>query len=353
MPEGTIVLVTDRPDRSAALARALGSVGRCEVVGTDERWTRDAALIGVVADLTLTRPEASTCLRALEKRYRGRALPVIGLLRRTSTESLRHAKTLGATVCLPAYVPPDTVVAALFNQLEAFGPVGEAAVVQGVARAGEALTSLLAEARAGSRIRMQTVEAGLTPILTAVREGGLARWLDTVWTHDDATYQHCLLVAGLAAQFALHLRFRRDDQQRFVRAALVHDVGKARIPLPILTKPGRLSPDEAAVMRTHAALGHDILKAGGECDAFTLDVVRHHHEFLDGSGYPDRLAGAAVSDGVRLMTICDIYAALTERRPYKTPMPMREAMTILQSMDGKLEAGLVQSFGRALAGERP
>ncbi|MFE1597768.1 HD-GYP domain-containing protein [Methylobacterium sp. ID0610] len=346
---GTIVLVTDRPDRSAALAAALREVGPCEVVGTEESWTSGGFLLGVVSDLTLTRPEAAGCLRRLERRYRGQALPVIGLLRRASTESLRLAKTLGATVCLPAYVPPETVATALVNQIENTVPVGERAVVHGVARAGEALASLLDEARAGSQIRMETVEAGLAPILTAVQEGGLARWLDTVWSHDDATYQHCLLVAGLAAQFALHLRFRWDDQQRFVRAALVHDVGKARIPLPILNKPGRLDPDETAVMRTHAALGYEILRAGGECDAFTLDVVRHHHEMIDGSGYPDGLSGDAVSDPVRLLTICDIYAALTERRAYKTPMRMADAMAVLQGMDGKLEAGLVQSFGRALA----
>ncbi|ACL56329.1 HD-GYP domain-containing protein [Methylobacterium nodulans] len=347
--EGTIVLVTDRPDRSAALAAALRTVGLCEVVGPDESWASGGFLLGVVSDLALTHPEAARCLRGLGRRYKGQALPVIGLLRRATIEALRHAKTLGATVCLPAYLPPETVAAALTIQIENSAPAGERAVVHGVARAGEALTSLLAEARSGSRIRMETVEVGLAPILTAVQEGGLARWLDTVWSHDDATYRHCLLVAGLAAQFALHLRFRRDDQQRFVRAALVHDVGKARIPLPILNKPGRLDPDETAVMRTHAALGYEILKAGGECDAFTLDAVRHHHEMLDGSGYPDGLSGEAVSDAVRLLTICDIYAALTERRAYRTPMRMADAMTVLKGMDGKLEAGLVQAFGRAIA----
>lgn len=348
MHEGTIVLVTDRPDRSADLAAALRQIGTCEVVGTDERWTGAGAPLGIVSDLTLSRPEAVQCLKALESRYRGQPLPVIGLLRRATPEALRQAKSLGATVCLPAYVPPQTVATALVNQIEHTGPVSERLVVHGVARAGEALTSLLADARTGSPIHMETVEAGLGPILTAVQEGGLARWLDTVWTHDDATYQHCLLVAGLAAQFALHLGFRRDDQHRFVRAALVHDVGKARIPLPILNKPGRLDADEAAVMRTHAALGYDILQAGGECDALTLDAVRHHHEMLDGTGYPDGLSGAAVSDTVRLLTICDIYAALTERRPYKAPMPRAEAMGILQGMDGKLEPRLVQLFGQAV-----
>ncbi|TGE02396.1 HD-GYP domain-containing protein [Methylobacterium nonmethylotrophicum] len=347
--ERTFVLVTDRPDRSAAISAALQVIGACDVVGPDETWQHRRGLAGVISDVTLSRPETDHCLRALQHRFRDRDLPVVCLLRKTTRETLRHAKTLGATVCMPAYAPPETIVAALANQAGIFAESAERAVGLGVVRAGEALTGLLAEARAGQQVRMGAVEAGLGPILTAVQEGGLARWLDTVWTHDDATYQHCLLVAGLAAQFALHLGFRHEDQFRFVRAALIHDVGKARIPLEILNKPGRLAPDEFAVMRTHAALGHEILLAGGEIDPMTLSAVRHHHEMLDGSGYPDGLVGGAIGDMVRLLTICDIYAALTERRPYKDPMPMAEALRILAGMHGKLEARLVQSFGEAMA----
>ncbi|KMO41957.1 phosphohydrolase [Methylobacterium variabile] len=347
--ERTFVLVTDRPDRSAAISAALRMIGICDVVGPEETWRGRGALAGVVSDLTLSRPEADHCLRTLKRRFQDRNLPVICLLRKSTQESLRHAKTLGATVCMPAYVPPETVVAALANQVGIIAGAAEQTVSQGVARAGEALNGLLAEARAGQPVRMVAVEAGLGPILTAVQEGGLARWLDTVWTHDDATYQHCLLVAGLAAQFALHLGFRTEDQFRFVRAALIHDVGKARIPLEILNKPGRLDPGEMAVMRTHAALGYDILRAGGESDPITLSAARHHHEMLDGSGYPDGLAGGQIGDMVRLLTICDIYAALTERRPYKAPMPMADAMAILAGMHGKLEGRLVQSFGEAMA----
>ncbi|KMO27981.1 HD-GYP domain-containing protein [Methylobacterium aquaticum] len=347
--ERTFVLVTDRPDRSAAISAALRAIGICDVVGPEETWRDRRALAGVVSDLTLSRPEADLCLRALQRRFANRHMPVICLLRKATQDTLRHAKTLGATVCMPAYVPPESVAAALANQVGVMAGNAEKAVSQGVARAGEALSGLMAETRAGQPIRMGAVEAGLGPILTAVQEGGLARWLDTVWTHDDATYQHCLLVAGLAAQFAVHLGFRHEDQFRFVRAALIHDVGKARIPLEILNKPGRLDADELAVMRTHAALGYEVLRAGGERDPITLSAVRHHHEMLDGSGYPDGLAGGQIGDMVRLLTICDIYAALTERRPYKSPMPMAEAMGILASMEGKLETRLVLSFGEAMA----
>ncbi|KMO28408.1 phosphohydrolase [Methylobacterium tarhaniae] len=347
--ERTFVLVTDRPDRSAAISAALRAIGLCDVVGPEETWRDRHRLAGVVSDLTLSRPEADHCLRTLKRRFADRNLPVICLLRKSTQDALRHAKTLGATVCMPAYMPPETVVAALANQVGIVAGGAERAVSQGVARAGEALNGLMAEARAGQPIRMGTVEAGLGPILTAVQEGGLARWLDTVWTHDDATYQHCLLVAGLSAQFALHLGFRHEDQFRFVRAALIHDVGKARIPLEILNKPGRLDPSEMAVMRTHAAIGHEVLLEGGERDPLTLSAVRHHHEMLDGSGYPDGLVGGQIGDMVRLLTICDIYAALTERRPYKPSMPMADAMAILSAMDGKLEGRLVQSFGEAMA----
>ena len=194
------------------------------------------------------------------------------------------------------------------------------------------LTGLFDGVRGGGTISLPQVDAGLDPILSAVREGGLTRWLETVWTHDDATYQHCLLVAGVAAQFVLHLGFRTEDREHFVRAALLHDVGKAQIPREILNKPGRLTADEMAIMRRHPVIGYDILRESG-CDAATLGAVRHHHEMLDGSGYPDGLVGAEISDTVRLLTICDIYAALTERRSYKPPMPPRDAMAILRRHD--------------------
>ncbi|WP_238183315.1 HD-GYP domain-containing protein, partial [Methylobacterium trifolii] len=136
-------------------------------------------------------------------------------------------------------------------------------------------------------------------------------------------------------------------------AALVHDVGKARIPLAILNKPGPLDAAEMAVMRTHAAVGHDILFASGMRDPVALPATRHHHEMLDGSGYPDRLSGDRIDDPIRLLTICDIYAALTERRPYRPAMPQAEALRVLRGMSAaaKLEPALVEAFAASLEGD--
>ncbi|MDO9427002.1 MAG: HD domain-containing protein [Methylobacterium sp.] len=362
MTDGAIFLLTDRPDRSAALETILNTVGRCAVVAGEET-PPSGAPVAIVSDLTLSRRESVGRLRALMPSGQaarpgpvpvaGQAgrIPVICLMRSTSDGDLRQARDLGATVCLPAYTSPHVVAQVIRDQVAARDETARGVAGQGIVRATEALTGLFAGARVGG-VTLGVVEAGLTPILAAVREGGLTRWLDTVWTHDDATYQHCLLVAGVSAQFVNFLRFPEQDRQHFVRAALLHDLGKARIPQAILNKPGRLDADEMAIMRTHPVIGYEILRDSG-CDDATLGAVRHHHEMLDGSGYPDGLVGSAIGDTVRLLTICDIYAALTERRSYKEPMPTRDALAVLESMDTKLESGLVRCFGDAMTAVAP
>jgi putative nucleotidyltransferase with HDIG domain len=188
------------------------------------------------------------------------------------------------------------------------------------------------------------VEQATDSVMAAIAEGGIRQWLDIVWTYDDATYQHCMLVTGLAAAFARSLHFTSKDQEYLVKGALLHDVGKAKIPLAILNKPGRLTAEELTVMRTHAAAGYDLLRQQGQYEPELLEVVLRHHELLDGSGYPDGLSGAQISDPVRLVTICDIYTALIERRPYKQPMQPAHAFKILQDMNEKLEGALVRAF---------
>ncbi|MGU3662420.1 HD-GYP domain-containing protein, partial [Methylobacterium fujisawaense] len=126
---------------------------------------------------------------------------------------------------------------------------------------------------------------------------------------DDATHQHCLLVAGLAAAFASGLGLGPSQRQRLTRAALLHDVGKIHVPPSILNKPGKLDDEEMALVRLHPEQGYRILADQGFGQEM-LGVVRSHHEMLDGSGYPDRIREHQIPDLVRLVTICDIYAAL-------------------------------------------
>lgn len=342
-----IVVVSDRPDLSQPLVDAVRAVAECRVVGTEETWDRIGPLRGVIADITLSRPEAKRCLRLLTNRPARTRTPLICLTRSSGHTAFTEARNLGATLCLSALAEPRMVVGSLVREVWPDKSVADLVITREAQRAGTLMTSLFASAQSGA-VDMSNVEQGVDPVLGAIQEGGLSRWLDEVWAHDDVTFQHCLLVSGVVAAFAQNLGLSGADKQLMTRAALVHDVGKSRIPHAILNKPGRLDDDERTVMQTHAPIGHEILSASGGCDPVTLAVTRHHHEMLDGSGYPDKLCSREISDPIRLLTICDIYAALIERRPYKAPMSSRDALAILSSMDGKLEAGLVQAFGRAV-----
>lgn len=346
---GPVVLVSDQPKRSASLCATLQGVAECELVAPDVQWTRFPALSAVVTDLDLTRAAAMRCLVALRLHPWPKPPPLLCVSHWVSDKALRQAQALGANACLPFYTEPHVVVTALLNLLNPDQGNLNASIRQCAARAGAALDTAFIAAERASGIDLVAVEACVDPLLSALQEGGLARWLNTIQAHDNATYQHSLVVAGLAAQFSAQMRFPDLQRRRLVRAALVHDIGKAQIPRILLQKRGALEEDEAVLMRTHVMRGYEILVRSPGAEPVMLDAVRHHHELLDGSGYPDGLRGEAISDVVRFLTICDIFAALTERRSYKQAMTSDEAMTVLQEMSGKIEPGFVQAFGRAVA----
>jgi putative nucleotidyltransferase with HDIG domain len=177
-----------------------------------------------------------------------------------------------------------------------------------------------------------------------IGEHGLSNWLEAVRRHHEGTYQHCLLVTGIAIDFGLSLGLAKADIERLYSPAMFHDIGKARIPLAVLDKPGRLDAQERALIETHPAAGYDLLKKNPAISAEILDAVRHHHEYLDGSGYPDALCAANISDIVRMLTISYIFAALIEHRHYKPTMSRPQAYGIIQGMHGKLERPLVAAF---------
>jgi putative nucleotidyltransferase with HDIG domain len=153
-----------------------------------------------------------------------------------------------------------------------------------------------------------------------------------------------LIVTAVAVSFGHQLGFRNADKQLLASAALLHDIGKARIPIEILEKPASLNEVEIAIMRTHPELGLEALREAPALQPEMLEMVVHHHEYLDGSGYPHGLQANKISDLVRIMTIADIYGALIERRSYKPPLSGAEAYKILMDMGSKLDKDLVREF---------
>jgi len=213
-----------------------------------------------------------------------------------------------------------------------------------IADGSVAFAAMFAAIRNGKSINLSDAETATTQIINGIDKNGLGAWLNDVRRYHEGTFQHCLLVTGVAVGFALDLGFTYPDLKRLGMAATLHDIGKARIPLSILDKPGRLDPVEEEIMKRHPVIGHDLLKDIQGINPEILDGVRHHHEYLDGSGYPDALTAPKISDLVRLLTISDIFAALIEQRPYRPPMPHAKAYEILCGMNEKLEESLVKAF---------
>lgn len=209
---------------------------------------------------------------------------------------------------------------------------------------GKAFASMFAAINQGLSIDLSEAENITSHVINGIERDGLGPWLDNVRRYHEGTFQHCLLVTGVAVGFAFEIGFTELDIKRLGMAATLHDIGKAQIPLSILDKPGRLDPDEEAIMRRHPVIGHELLKNNPDISPEILDGVRHHHEYLDGTGYPDALAAKDISDLVRLLTISDIFAALIESRSYRPSMPKQDAYKILCDMDGKLEVPLVKAF---------
>jgi putative nucleotidyltransferase with HDIG domain len=222
--------------------------------------------------------------------------------------------------------------------------VPEAPQQQGFGTAVSGLESIFSSASSGNPIDSTTIVSAANVVVDEIEKLGLASWVDTVRMHHSQTYQHCLLVTGVAVAFANHLHLSRADRERLSFAGMLHDIGKARLPVAILDKPSALDFAEMTEMRNHPQYGFEMLNNPQVVSSEMLDMVVHHHEYLDGSGYPHGLQAHEISDLVRMITISDIFGALIEKRAYKPPFSGAAAYKILCDMGPKLDKDLVREF---------
>lgn len=146
---------------------------------------------------------------------------------------------------------------------------------------------------------------------------------------DQSTAAHTWRVALYTMALAEALDVPRDRVELLMLGAVLHDVGKIDIPQAILSKPGRLTEDEQAVIRRHTVLGHERLLRMGEVEPVVLQIVRSHHERVDGSGYPDGLIGHAVPEPARAFAVIDSFDAMTSFRPYRPRVDAESARRAL------------------------
>jgi putative nucleotidyltransferase with HDIG domain len=157
----------------------------------------------------------------------------------------------------------------------------------------------------------------------------LASLSNALEAKDVSTSRHTEEVVRLAVAVATELGLELDQVRDVELGAVLHDIGKVRVPESILNKPGPLTKSELEIMQTHPEVGEHILRPIQSLRAI-LPIVRHHHERWDGTGYPDGLAGASIPLGARIVAVCDAYRAMSENRPYRQSLSHAEARLELE-----------------------
>jgi len=272
---------------------------------------------------------------------------VIFAIDKSSRTEITQANALGATDVIQRPIDGGDLLKILWGDFSSLAldtgrpPLSSVPVI---GPAFNALENVFSSACLGGPLDLQKVHSAGKMLVDCIETQGLGWWIGSVRKHHSQTYQHSLLVTGVAVAFGQSLGISAQDRQRLSFAGMLHDIGKARIPISILEKPGPLNEDEMTVMRKHPEYGLDALKSVPDIQQDMLDMVVHHHEYLDGSGYPHGLQANEISDLVRIMTISDIFAALIERRSYKAPMSGEDAYQILVGMGPKLDKELVREF---------
>ena len=222
--------------------------------------------------------------------------------------------------------------------------------VQIVDRSRQAVVSMFHEARMGKAVDARNAQALVEEIAASVmRNPGALISLARLKTADDYTYMHsvavCALMIALAAQLGLDDACTREAGM----AGLLHDIGKVAIAPDILNKPGKLTDAEFVAVMAHPAAGHKILLSASGVGPIALDVCRHHHEKMDGSGYPDRLCGDRISLYARMCAVCDVYDAITSNRPYKLGWCPAESLRKMAGWsEGHFDPAIFQAFVKSI-----
>lgn len=170
-----------------------------------------------------------------------------------------------------------------------------------------------------------------------------------ITAHDYYTHTHSINVSIYTLSLGSYLGMEGRELEVLGMAAILHDLGKSKIDYEIINKNGKLSDEEFTQMKDHPALGHEIALILNIDDARILSGIRHHHEKMEGGGYPDNLRGEEISQFARIIGVCDVFDALSTKRSYKDPMSSFEALHLMkQQMKGHLDMEIVDAFIKML-----
>ena len=212
-----------------------------------------------------------------------------------------------------------------------------------------ATMAILQEARMGHSVSTHDVAPLVEEISASIERNASAMLtISRMKTKDDYTYLHSVAVCALMIALGKQLNYQ-GSLHALGMAGLLHDVGKMSIPDEILNKPGKLTDEEFKVVLEHPRNGWELLKQSDDIDEIALDVCLHHHERVDGNGYPDKLSGEALSLEARMGAICDVYDAITSDRCYKKGWePAYALKKMVEWKDGHFDETIFQAFVKAI-----
>lgn len=217
-------------------------------------------------------------------------------------------------------------------------------------QAHKVVRSMMGDVRLGKAVSLEDAEPVVEAITGSVlRNSGALLGLIGIKNKDDYTFLHSVSVCTLMIAFGRSLGLAGEDLRQGGIGGLLHDIGKMKVPDAVLNKPGRLTDAEFDLIKRHPGDGHAVLLETHGIGAVPLDITRHHHERLDGSGYPDRLAGDAISTMARMAAIVDVYDAITADRCYHKGMPAAEALRKMwEWSSAHFDQKLLQAFMRCV-----
>lgn len=214
------------------------------------------------------------------------------------------------------------------------------------AKSKEAVIEMFSDARMGKAIQVEQARALVDDIANSVlRQPHALISLARLKTADEYTYMHSVAVCALMIALARQLNLNDDTVREAGFAGLLHDIGKVGIPMKILNKPGKLTDSEFAIVKAHPDVGAKILVESYQVSPLVLDVCQHHHEKVDGTGYPHGLKGDEISLFAKMGAVCDVYDAITSNRPYKKGWaPADSIRKMAEWSKGHFDEAVFQAF---------
>jgi putative nucleotidyltransferase with HDIG domain len=216
-------------------------------------------------------------------------------------------------------------------------------------RAKLVVTAMFQQARLGNSFDPEVCGPLVADIVDSVhRNSDTLISLSRLKLADEYTYMHSVTVCALMVSLGRQLGFDQAQCHEAGMAGLMHDIGKAAMPMNLINKPGKLTEAEFEIIRVHPERGYEMLVSAGVTSEAVLQVCRHHHERVDGKGYPDKLSSDRLSLLVRMSSICDVYDAVTSNRPYKAGWDPAESISRMASWKGHFDEEVLRAFIKSL-----